>query len=131
MLEEQLQQLRSQAKDAKAAAQAESDRLEADGRRIAREAQHLLDLGDDVRLPLLDFSKSLCGYGRTPIVKMVDCLEVLGSLPVAVTFDPALHSHIGMAVCCSSLGTSSRFTCHCQMQCRCWLSSRSQEGCPC
>ena len=60
MLEEQLQQRRSQARDAKAAAQADFERLEADGRRIAREAQHLLDLGADVREPQIHLSVFLC-----------------------------------------------------------------------
>ena len=48
MLEEQLQHLRSRARDVKAEADAHSDQLKADGQRIDREAQQLLDLGADV-----------------------------------------------------------------------------------
>ena len=50
MLEGQLGGLRAQQREARAAAAAHSEQLEAEGRRIALEAQRLLDLGSDVRM---------------------------------------------------------------------------------
>lgn len=51
LLEEQLLQARSCVRDAKAEAETQSDELRAHGHWMAREAQQLLDLGADVRVP--------------------------------------------------------------------------------